>query len=99
MRPVATIALTLCAVVTATSPARTEEEDAWLSWAFNIVDDFGLRAWQLNNGPWNPAMGIPGTDSERGVFRINGTLVPAPGMLAMLAVAGLAAPGSRRRRS
>jgi hypothetical protein len=67
---------------------RTEEEDAWLSWAFNIVDDFGLRAWQLNNGPWNPVYGTPGTDSERGVFRINGTLVPAPGMLALLAVAG-----------
>jgi hypothetical protein len=73
---------------------RTEETDAWLSWAFNIVDDFGLRAWQLNNGPWNPTLGLPGTDSERGVFRINGTLVPAPGALAMLLVAGAA----RRRR-
>jgi hypothetical protein len=54
---------------------RTEETDALMSWAFNIVDDFGLRAWQLNNGPWNAAMGIPGTDSERDVFRINGTPV------------------------
>jgi hypothetical protein len=54
---------------------RTEETDALLSWAFNVIDDFGLRAWQLNNGPWNPAEGIPGTDSERDVFRINGTLV------------------------
>ena len=75
---------------------RTEETDAWLSWAFNIVDDFGLRAWQLNNGPWNPTLGIPGTDSERGVFRINGTLVPAPAALSMLLIAGAA--GRRRRR-
>jgi len=73
---------------------RTEETDALLSWALNVVDDFGLRAWQVNNGPWNPVLGTPGTDSERGVFRINGTLVPAPGMLALLGVAGLA----RRRR-
>lgn len=77
---------------------QTEQEDAWLSWAFNVVDDFGLRAWQVNDGPWNPVLGIPGTDSERGVFRINGTLVPAPGMLALLAIAGAAAPGIRRRR-
>lgn len=75
---------------------RTEETDAHLSWAFNVVDDFGLRAWQLNNGPWHPAMGIPGTDSERGVFRINGTLVPAPAALALLSVAGAAR--IRRRR-
>ena len=74
--------------------ARTDETDAHLSWAFNVINDFGLRAWQLNNGPWNPTMGIPGTDSERGVFRINGTPVPAPTMLTLLAVAGAA----RRRR-
>lgn len=52
---------------------RTAETDAHLSWAFNAVDDFGLRAWRLNKGPWNPAEGIPGTDSQRDVFRINGT--------------------------
>ena len=75
---------------------RTEETDAHLSWAFNVVDDFGLRAWQLNNGPWNPVMGIPGTDSERGVFRINATPVPAPAALALLALAG--ATRIRRRR-
>ena len=77
---------------------RTETEDAWLSWAFNIVDDFGLRAWQVNNGPWNPAFGTPGTDSERGVFRINGTPVPAPGVLALLTIASAAFGGRRRRR-
>jgi hypothetical protein len=65
---------------------RTEETDAHLSWAFNVVNDFGPRAWQLNNGQWNPTMGIPGTDSERGVFRINGTPVPAPPALAVLAL-------------
>ncbi|HYE62170.1 MAG TPA: choice-of-anchor R domain-containing protein [Phycisphaerales bacterium] len=57
---------------------RTEETDAHLSWAYNVVDDFGLRAWQVNNGPWNPATGIPGTDSERAAFRINATPVPPP---------------------
>ncbi len=76
---------------------RTEETDAHLSWAFNVVDDFGLRAWQLNNGPWNPTKGTHGTDSERGVFRINGTFVPAPGPLALLGLAAGAA-GIRRRR-
>jgi hypothetical protein len=55
--------------------ARTEKTDALLSWAFNVIDDFGLRAWRLNGGPWNPALGIPGTDSERDVYRINGTPV------------------------
>jgi MYXO-CTERM domain-containing protein len=75
---------------------RTEETDAHLSWAFNVVDDFGLRAWQVNNGPWHPTLGIPGTDSERGVFRINGTGVPAPGALAPLALVGAAR--IRRRR-
>lgn len=75
---------------------RTEETDAHLSWAFNVIDDFGLRAWQLNNGPWNPVYGAPGTDSERGVFRINGTAVPAPAALAMMAVAGLLARSRRR---
>jgi hypothetical protein len=80
--------------------ARTESTDAWLSWAFNIVDDFGLRAWRLNGGAWNPTYGIPGTDSERGVFRINGTPVPAPGMLALLGIAGAlrGSRASRRRR-
>lgn len=73
----------------------TEETDAHLSWAFNIIDDFGLRAWQLNNGPWNPALGIPGTDSERGVYRINGTPIPAPGALPLLALT--LAPRRRRR--
>lgn len=76
---------------------RSDETDAWLSWAYNVVDDFGLRAWQVNNGPWNSVMGTPGTDSERGVFRINGTPVPAPGVLAVLALSGMF--GRRRPRN
>lgn len=75
---------------------RTEETDALLAWAFNIVDDFDLRAWRLNKGPWNPTYGDPNTDSERGVFRINATPVPAPAALALLALAGAA--GIRGRR-
>lgn len=76
---------------------RTEETDALASWAFNAVDDFGLRAQQLNGGGWTPHYGDPGTDSQRGVFRINGTAVPAPGTsaLALFACTALC----RRRRT
>lgn len=73
---------------------RTEETDALSSWAFNAIDDFGLRAWQVDGGGWNPTLGEPGTDSQRGVFRINGTAVPAPGVLTLLAPLALV----RRRR-
>lgn len=76
---------------------RTDQTDALASWAYNIVDDFGLRAWQLNGGGWTPVYGDPNTDSERGVFRIHATAVPAPGAagMALLAFAGFA----RRRRA
>lgn len=57
--------------------ARSEETDALLSWAFNVVDDFGVRAWRLNKGPWNAAKGIPGTDSERDVLRVHASPLSA----------------------
>ena len=76
---------------------RTEETDAHLSWAFNVIDDFGPRTQQLNNGPWERFDGIPGTDSERGVFRINGAPVPAPAGLALLALTGAARVRRQRR--
>jgi len=75
---------------------RTAETDALLGWAHNVVDDFGLRAWRLNGGPWNPAYGDPGTDTERAVFRINATPVPAPAPLTVV-VTTLAVPVRRRR--
>ena len=75
---------------------RTEETDALMSWAHNVTDDFGLRAWQINGGGWNTAYGTPGTDSQRGVFRVNGTLVPGPGS-AVIGVVGLLGAGRRRR--
>ncbi len=75
---------------------RTESTDALASWAFNVIDDFGLYAQQLNGQGWQSYYGIPGTDSQRAVFRVNGTLVPAPGVGAMaVAACGLA---YRRRR-
>ena len=76
---------------------RTEETDAHLAWAHNVVDDFGLRAWRIDGGPWETGFGTPGTDSQRPVYRIHATPVPGPGALALLAVAGLR--HSRRRRA
>ncbi len=76
---------------------RTEQTDALASWAFNVTDDFGLYAMRINGEPWEPAYGIPGTDSQRGVFRVHGTAVPAPGAAAGLAL--LACAGLRRRRA
>ncbi len=76
---------------------RTDQTDALASWAFNVIDEFGLRAYQLDGGGWMPEYGVPGTDSQRGVFRINATAVPAPGVpgVALLACAGFC----RRRRA
>lgn len=65
--------------------------DSWAAWNENIMGDLGLRAFRENGGPWNPSTGNP-----RGVFRVNATPVPAPGALALLALAGAVA---RRRRS
>jgi hypothetical protein len=74
---------------------RTEPTDAHLAWAHNIVDDFDLRAWRVNGGPWNPAYGMPGTDTQRAVYRVNGTPVPGPGAAGVV-LAGLLV--ARRRR-
>lgn len=74
---------------------RTDRTDAHLAWALNDIDDFGPRAWRVNEGTWNPAMGIPGTDSQRAVYRINATPIPAPGAVALLLIAG-GACGRRR---
>jgi hypothetical protein len=73
---------------------KTAETDALLAWAHNVVDDFDLRAWRLNAGPWMPAHGDPGTDTERAVFRINATPVPAPGALVLVLAMAV---GTRRR--
>jgi hypothetical protein len=74
----------------------TEKTDALLAWAHNVVDDFDLRAWRLNDGPWMPAFGMPGTDTERAVFRINATPIPAPGAIVLF---GAVAVATRRRRA
>ncbi len=74
---------------------RPEMTDVLISWAFNETDDFGLRAWRFNLGPWETAYGDPGTDSERGVYRVHATPVPAPSSLALVGVAALCA--CRRR--
>lgn len=75
---------------------RTDETDAHLAWALNVVDDFGLRAWRINMQPWEVGVGTPGTDSQRQVHRIHGTVVPAPGVMTV-GVAGLALMARRRR--
>lgn len=75
---------------------RTDTTDALSSWALNVVDDFGLRAWRINEQPWEVGVGLPGTDSQRQVYRVHGTLVPAPGVVG-LGMAGLAVMARRRR--
>lgn len=75
---------------------RTDETDALLAWSLNVVDDFGLRAWRINEDPWEVGLGVPGTDSQRQVYRIHGTPVPAPGAAAVL-LATLAGACRRRR--
>lgn len=77
---------------------RTDQTDALGGWAFNVVDDFGLYAMQINGGGWEPAYGVPGTDSQRAVFRVNGTPVPAPGAAGVLALAGASTVRRRRTR-
>lgn len=76
---------------------RTDRTDAHLAWALNDIDDFGPRAWRVNEGVWNPAVGVPGTDSQRAVHRINATPVPAPGAMAAALVAGSFMAARRRR--
>ena len=61
-------------------------------WNANNTGDIGLRAFASNGGSWNPANG----NEAIGVFRLNGTLVPAPGALGFLA-ACMCAPRRRRR--
>ncbi len=67
------------------------DSNTWAAWNLNNVDDFGPHASREGLGDWNVANDL------RGAFRVNGTAVPAPGVLALLGVAGLAAP--RRRRA
>ncbi len=74
---------------------RTDRTDALLGWAHNNVKDFGLRAWRVNEGPWNPVFGDPQTDTDRAVFRITATPVPGPGALGL---AGVWMVGVVRRR-
>lgn len=67
------------------------DSNSWAAWNLNSVGDVGLHTFRKNLGDW--AAG----DNVRGAFRVKGTLVPAPGVLALLGVAGLAARRRRRR--
>jgi len=60
--------------------------------AFGIFNNAGSGAFQAFFAFGNP----PGSSPSRMMVDVNGTLVPAPGALALLGVAGLA--GARRRR-
>ncbi len=76
---------------------RSEQEDASLGWASSL-SDWGERAWRVDGGPWNTYTSSgPPLDDQRSAFRITGTIVPAPGALALLGLAGLSA--TRRRRA
>ena len=65
------------------------DTDTWAAWNWNNVGDVGPHAARVDLGNW----GVSNT--TRGAFRVNGTLVPAPGVLALLGVASLV---TRRRR-
>ncbi len=67
------------------------DRDSLAAWNWNILGDIGPHAFRQDLGDWSV------NNDTRGAFRVNGTLVPAPGVLALLGVAGLAA--RRRRRT
>lgn len=67
------------------------DSDSLAAWNWNILGDIGPHAFRQDLGDWSVS------NDTRGAFRVNGTLVPAPGVLALLGVAGLAA--RRRRRT
>ena len=69
------------------------DEPHRLVWKANNTGDFGLRAFQVDGGPWSAG----GGNDALGAFRLHGTLVPGPGVFAMLGVAVCA--GLKRRRS
>lgn len=63
-----------------------------LVWKANNTGDLGLRAFQVNGGPWNAGNG----NEAIGAFRLHGTLVPGPSVIGLLGVCACA--GRRRRR-
>ena len=71
----------------------TVEPNSWLAWNYNVIGDMGTRGHRTDGGPWQV---FSGTDT-RGTFRINGTPVPEPGSVAVLAALSGAALLRRRR--
>ena len=68
------------------------DEPHRLIWKSNNTGDFGLRAFQIDGGPWTAGNG----NEALGAFRLHGTLVPGPGVIALLGVCGCT---PRRRRA
>jgi hypothetical protein len=62
------------------------------AWSRNSIGDLGPRAFQINNGFWE----LGEERSQRSVFRLHGTLVPAPSAIWLLALL-VCAPCVRRR--
>ena len=68
------------------------DTDSLLTWSLNDQDHDGLHVRRINLGDWTE-FDTPASAA----YRINGTLVPAPGALALLGMAGMAI--RRRRRT
>lgn len=66
---------------------------SWLAWNWNPDHTLGLHGQRQGDGPWQVF------NFEQSVMRVQGSLIPAPGVLAMLGVGMIGLGGRSRRKS